>query len=407
MALTLDRRRFLIGAGALMAAAAAPRLVFAAPGAAGGRDTIVSIFLRGGVDGLNVVAPYAESAYYKLRPQLALFPPDSGTDAALPLDGHFGLNPAFAAVEPLFREGKLAFVHAAGLDIASRSHAVCRDRVARADPGGGIGGNWLDRHLSAIGGPGALTSVGMGSAMPAALQGSPYATGLGGTGSFSLRPSERSGDYATSWSRLFGVAPQLGAVSRSAFEAASAIAAIDAAPQAPEMSADYPQTPFGRQLRQVARLIKSNAGLEVACLELGGWDHHDRGQSRLALLLAELGTALAAFDADLGAGMAAVDVVVLSEFGRRAAENASLGTDHGSGGLMMLLGGGVAGGQVYTLWPGLGAAQLRDGGLAPTIDTRTVLGELLVKRRRDSRLDQVFPGFKPQPFVGAFRAFAA
>ena len=151
-------------------------------------------------------------------------------------------------------------------------------------------------------------------------------------------------------------------------------------------------------------MIKADIGLEVASLELPGWDHHDREAPRLAALLQELGGALAAFDADLGARMAGVDVVALTEFGRRAAQNASLGTDHGCGGLMLLLGGGVAGGQVYTLWPGLRSSQLRDGDLDVTIDYRTVLSELLVKRLGNGRVDAVFPGFAPQPFVGAFRA---
>jgi uncharacterized protein (DUF1501 family) len=296
MTTPVTRRTFLAGAGALLSAAALPRYAFAAPGALPGRDALVVIFLSGGMDGLNVVVPYGDADYLRLRPDLGLFPPDAGADATLPLDGFFGLHPDFAAVEPLFLEGKLAFVHATGLATSSRSHFESRERIARGDA---ASGNWLDRHLSSVGSTGLLQSAALG-AQPVSLRGSPYALGLGeGKRTGLASSSGRGGEYASAWSSLYGAAGELGYAARTSLEAASRLAATAPALD-PEDGAVYPDTPFGRQLRRVAELIKADIGLEVASLELSGWDHHDREAPRLSALLQEFGGALAAFDADLG-----------------------------------------------------------------------------------------------------------
>ena len=150
-------------------------------------------------------------------------------------------------------------------------------------------------------------------------------------------------------------------------------------------------------------MIKADVGLEVAGIDIGGWDHHATIAQALPPLLTELAQGLVAFRNELGARMANVCVVTLTEFGRRAYQNASGGTDHGSGFCTFALGGGVVGGHVYSDWPGLRDADLFNGDLDPTTDYRTVFCELLTRRLGNSDVVSVFPEFTPGPTVGLFR----
>jgi uncharacterized protein (DUF1501 family) len=164
---------------------------------------------------------------------------------------------------------------------------------------------------------------------------------------------------------------------------------------------DYPESAFGRGLLQIAMLIKAEVGLETAAIDLGGWDtHFAQGvqEGLMPRLLAELSSGLGSFYSDLTHNMTSITIVVMTEFGRRAYENASLGTDHGHGGLMFLIGGGVNGGQVFTKWPGLSKENLiGPGDLAVTTDYRDVLGEILTGRLNNPLLDEIFPGYQPKP----------
>jgi uncharacterized protein (DUF1501 family) len=163
----------------------------------------------------------------------------------------------------------------------------------------------------------------------------------------------------------------------------------------------YPPTDFGRQLRQTAILIRLQVGLRVVALDLGGWDtHFAQGGAGgwMARLLGELAAGLAAFLDDLGPASHSVSVVVMTEFGRRARENGSLGTDHGHGSVMLLLGHTLAGGRVHTAWPGLEDGQLvGPGDLAVTRDYRDVLAELCLRRLKRASIADLFPGFTPSP----------
>ena len=170
----------------------------------------------------------------------------------------------------------------------------------------------------------------------------------------------------------------------------------------PANGAQY-QGEFGRRLQQVARLIKADVGVEVAFVDIDGWDHHSNEQQQLYPLLNQFGMSLAAFTRDMGDRMADVVLVTMSEFGRTVAENGNAGTDHGHGGVMMLLGGPVRGGSVYGNWPGLEPEQLFENrDLAVTTDFRDVLGEL-VRDHLGQKTDKVFPGYAGDKALGLLR----
>jgi uncharacterized protein (DUF1501 family) len=402
----LSRRELFQTAGlAGLAAASAPRLVLGA-NAARPRDTLVMVFLRGGMDSLNVLVPYGDGDYYRHRPNIAIPPPGGGEHSALALDGFFALNPKLQVLEQSFRAGSLAWVAATGMKTGSRSHFECQDRIERgyADASAGPLNGWLDRHLEAIGNSGTFQAAAVGGGVPVSLRGAAPSIGFKTIEAFQLGGGAGAEATIAVLSGLYEDDSVLSQTAQLALNSVSQLAAANPAQYATADGAVYPATRFGGQLREVAQLIKSNIGLEVACLDLHGWDHHDREAARMDPLLEDLAGALSAFETDLGALMAGVTIVAMTEFGRRVAENASQGTDHGTASAMLLMGGGVAGGQVYTLWPGLKDSELDQGDLDVTIDYRSVLSELLVKRLGNKRLDLVFPGFRPQPFVGAFRS---
>lgn len=402
--MSLTRRDFLKCVPAAAIPLAMPRLSFGATGAA--RDVLVIVFQRGGMDALNAVAPYGDADYYRLRPTLAVARPGSGTSAALDLDGFFGFNPALAPLVPLYQAGRLAVVHATGFLLGSRSHFDCQDFMERAAlNSAGVSSGWLNRHLEAVGVTETFEAVGVGKALQLALRGNARAVGIDTFAGFTVKTtSSRKSEVVDALDHLFASDSLLDVTAQRSLAAVDELAAANPSQYAAANGAAYPNTAFGSQMHSIAQLIKADVGLSVACVDIGGWDHHDNEANQLTPLLDELGKSLAAFDTDLGAAMSGVTVVTLTEFGRRAAQNASGGTDHGSGYAMLLLGGGVAGRNVYRNWPGLRDDQLFRGDLAITTDYRSVLSEVLVKRLGGSDLARVFPGFVQQPFVNALVA---
>lgn len=199
------------------------------------------------------------------------------------------------------------------------------------------------------------------------------------------------------------------AAASGSFEAIDLLSRTDPLSYAPRAGVDYPATPFGRGLRQIAQLVKADVGMEIAFTEIGGWDTHlaqGAGTGQLANRLTEFGRGLRAFYDDLGDAMEDVLVVTMSEFGRTVAENGSGGTDHGHGNCMLVMGGATAGGQVIGAWPGLEPEQLyqrRD--LAITTDFRDVFAEVATRHLGASHLEPVFPGHElsPSNFPGVIR----
>ncbi|HEX5323811.1 MAG TPA: DUF1501 domain-containing protein [Capsulimonadaceae bacterium] len=378
-------------------------------------DVLVSIFLRGGADGLNVVVPYADEDYFRFRPTLALrAPKDNGdaTDRVIDLDGFFGLHPALAPLLPLYQAGQMAIVHACGSGDQTRSHfeamATVERGIARET---GPASGWLARHLQSAPwqSESPLRAVAIGEIVPQTLSGAPSATTLHTVTDLGLHiPTTVAGSaLRQSLSDLYapardGKGQGLRASGREALSVLQTLESITPASYRPSYGATYPKDDLGNGLSQVALLMKCGIGLEAACLDHVGYDTHvaqGRGQGLLASQLQSLASGLAAFAADLGPERwARTCVVVLSEFGRRVEENSGGGTDHGRAGVMFVLGGGAAGGKVHGEWPTLAPANLEGpGDLHVTTDYRAVLAEVISKRLRNPNIAAVFPSFTPQP----------
>ena len=367
------------------------------------RKTLITIFQRGAVDGLNMVVPYGERAYYELRPSLAIPGPRSGgAEAAIDLDGFFGLHPSLAPFKSLWDAKRLAIVEAAGSPDNTRSHFDAQDYMESGTPGRkSTADGWLNRLLQSQPRAGAspFRAVSLTRSLPRALQGRAPALAVTNLADFTIRAGQYSSSVQGGFEAIYdqGVADVLSGTGRETFEAVNFLKKVNPAQYRPENGAQYPRGPFGNSLLQIAQLIKAGVGLEVAFTESGGWDTHvNQGGARgqLALRLQEFGAGLGALVRDLGARMDDVVILTMSEFGRTARENGNRGTDHGHANAMFVIGNGVRGGKVYGEWPGLKSDQLHEGrDLALTTDFRDVLGELARKHLGSSDLQTIFPGY--------------
>ncbi len=384
-----------------------PRMAFRDTKSAGSRgDVLIVIAQRGGMDGLSAVVPYADGGvYYDKRPTIAIRPPNSSggaeDDTAIDLDGHFGLHPALRPLKDVYDAKQLAVIHAAGSPDPSRSHFDAMDYMERGTPGDRMTSNgWINRHLESAAWQNAspFRAVGIGSMIQTSLSGIVPALSLQSIADFHL--NGRQDQLIAMQKTLAGLynasapASALGTQANEVFSTIALLGKLAASEYTPEHNATYPETEFGAGLKQIAQLIKAEVGLEVACVDSGGWDTHDNETPQIAAALGELGQGLRALHDDLGPSMANVTVVTMSEFGRRIEENASHGTDHGHGNVMFVMGGGVNGG-LHTHWPGLQPDQLDNGDLAITTDYRDVLAEIVTLRLLNPALGAIFPGFTP------------
>jgi len=390
----LTRRRLITGLGAAGALAVAdaglPRMAFAAGPPAG--DLIVSVFLRGAMDGLSAVVPYADADYHASRPGVRV-----PANLVQKLDAQFGLHPSLAPLMTAWRRGHLAVVHAVGSPHPTRSHFDAQDFMERGVPGDAtVSTGWLGRHLATRASRSTLRAVAVGGNVQLSLRGPVPAVALKRIADFTLVAEDAKRTVLeTSLDRLYaGLSHPMGSTGVSTVGATRRLRALARTSYRPASGAKYPESELGRQLTEVARLAKARVGLEAVCVDANGWDTHDAMGSaksgRMAALLADLGQSLAALYADL-AGLRGVTVVVMSEFGRRVAENGSGGTDHGHGGVMLVLGSGIRGRRVYGRWPGLAPSQLDRGDLRVTTDYRDVLAEVLLARAGGTSIASVFP----------------
>ncbi len=376
---------------------------------------LVTIFLRGGLDGLSAVSPYAEDAYHRSRPTLGFSSPKAGLNAAgraIDLDGFFGLHPSLAPILPLYRDGQLAIVHACGSGDQTLSHfdaMATMERGLARDSSTGASSGWLARHLNSAPATHStpLRAAALGDVMPQSLAGATGASVFQSVDDLKISlPFGQQNDTVENAVRQ-SFAQFSGAPARQSglqnLNVLKRLASLSPHAYRPANGAAYPTDDLGGALRQIAMLHKSNLGLEAACVDHQGYDTHvaqGGPQGILASRLSSLARALEAFRADLGGDYwPLTTVVVQSEFGRRVEENSGLGTDHGRGGVMMVLGGtGISGGRVYGKWPGLSADKLDpDGNLIVTTDYRNVLSEVLVKRCGNRDATSVFPGLSYQP----------
>ena len=373
------------------------------------KKVLVAIFQRGAVDGLNMVVPYGEKRYYEIRPNIAIPAPGSGPagECAVDLDGFFGLHPALAPLKPIYDSGKLAIVDAAGSPDPTRSHFDAQDYMESGTPGrkATLDG-WLNRALvPEVGKKSPLRAVSLGSSLARTVRGSNDALAISNLGDFQIRDAKTSSSFENMYAGT--VDRVLHGTARETFDAVRIVQDVEKTAYQPANGAVYPAGRFGQSMQQIARLIKSNVGLEVAFADMGGWDTHVNEVGAkptvgpLANLLGEFGQSLAAFYNDLGDLMQDVTVVTMSEFGRTAKENGNRGTDHGHANAMFVLGGDIQGGKVHGVWPGLGADQLYEGrDLNVTTDFRDVLAELTVKHMGNQRVAAVFPGYAEPRFRG-------
>jgi uncharacterized protein (DUF1501 family) len=399
----LSRRGFLGAAAAASVPLWMPRVALSAPGAGGGqaRDVLIFVFLRGGTDMLSAIVPFGDAALYTARPTLAV-PPAQVTN----LDGFFGLSPALAPLHRAYVDQRLAFVHATGSTDPTRSHFDAMARIETATPNAPSAAfdGWLARHLLHVGalGAGQLRGLALGDLLPRMLSGAPASLPVSEPSAFGF-----PGDPLTATARraalegMYVRANQpLGPAAANALVTIDLLDAIDFASYLPANGASYPPSNLGGALASTAAMLKHGLDLEAVTYDYGGWDHHaNMGPltGTLATMLSDLARGLDAFELDMRASGARWTLVVQSEFGRRVAQNGSLGTDHGHGSCLFVMGDGIAGGQVIAQWPGLAPGQLDHGDLAVTRDYRDVLAEILVDRMGATNLGAIFPGFTPTP----------
>jgi uncharacterized protein (DUF1501 family) len=370
--------------------------------AGGRRKTLIAIFQRGAVDGLNVVVPYGEHAYYDQRPSIAIPKPDGGSEAAINLDGFFGLHPALAPFKPLWDSKRLAIVHACGSPDNTRSHFDAQDYMESGTPGvKSTTDGWLNRYLQVK--PDSEKSlfraVSMTQTMPRVMQGKAPTLAISNLADFNIRAGQSSAALQGGFEAIYDqtVNDVLHGTGKETFEAINYLKQVNPGQYKPENGATYPNTPFGNALRQTAQLIKGGVGLEVAFADIGGWDTHvneGNQQGQLSNLLRQFSSAIAALYIDLGARMDDVVILTMSEFGRTVRENGNRGTDHGHANAMFVVGNSIRGGKVYGDWPGLKNDQLYEGrDLALTTDFRDVFGEIAYKHLGAANLKSIFPGY--------------
>lgn len=367
------------------------------PGRPAARRTLVCLFQRGAVDGLSMLVPHGDELYYRERPRIAI-PRSQVVD----LDGHFGLHPRLAVLKPFWDAGSLAVVPAVGSPDGTRSHFDAQDYMESGTPGvKSTTDGWANRYCQNAkehtDTP--FRAVAFGPQLPRIMAGTAPALAIDDLRTFGVGGRSGASDKLTRAFEALYEGSATGLLATSAEESFEAIRMLkEANPQAQgtEHGAEYPRGRLGDSLRQIAQLIKAGLGLEIAFADMGGWDTHvnqgsDQGQ--LALRLAELGQALAAFATDLGERMRDVCVLTMSEFGRTVRENGTGGTDHGHGTAMLVLGGTVAGKRVVGRWPGLsGEARYEGRDVAVTTDFRDLFGEILTRHLGARDLSAVFPG---------------
>ncbi len=409
------RRSFMKGGAlALFGLGSIPRFLLRTAYAEG-RGTrpkiLIAIFQRGAVDGLSMIVPHGDPAYYSSRGSIAIARPARNTsDTTIDLDGLFGLHPALEPLKALWDDRRLAVVHACGSPDTTRSHFDAQDYMESGTPGmKSTPDGWLARGLEALPSKGAsaFRAVAMGAQLPRILRGNASAIAMTAVSAFDVRQDMAQGMGGVNAKRGFesmyeqGVRDLLYGTGRETFEAVKMLKAADPQRFQPENGAQYPRGRFGESLRQIAQLIKAEVGLEVAFADSGGWDTHvaqgnEKGQ--LAFRLKEFAEGLAALQRDLGERMADVIVLTMSEFGRTVRENGNRGTDHGHATAMLVLGGSIKGGKVHGHWPGLRQDQLFDGrDLAVTTDFRNLFAEVAVRHLGVPATAPLFPGFPTNP----------
>jgi uncharacterized protein (DUF1501 family) len=364
--------------------------------------TLIHVFLRGGADTLNLLVPFADDRYYRLRPGLAI-----PAKEAIQISDRYALHPMLRPLESAYKEGRLGAVQSVGVDNTSGSHFECQDQMEHGDSmhGTPAGGGWLGRFLRLNGGnsSSALSAVAIGTVLPESLRGAPAVSVLERIDDIAIKAAkgDDSAKVMQALKAMYGAeVTMLGQRGVETLDLFQRVAALQGKAEAPEHGAVYPKEGFGEGLREIARLIKARLGVRVACIDLGGWDTHffqGNATGQQAEKIQTLAAGLAALELDLTGHRDRYTVMVTTEFGRRIYENASLGTDHGRGFAFMALGDKVKGGQVLGTWPIQAEEDLNvntpgPGGLHAETDYRRVFAEVLRGCFPGAEVGKVFPG---------------
>ncbi|MGH7471794.1 MAG: DUF1501 domain-containing protein [Longimicrobiales bacterium] len=440
----MERRVFVkSGALALLALGMPPefitRSLLAETRAAARKKTLICIFQRGAVDGLNMVVPFGDKSYFSDRRSIAIqAPARATTGGALDLNGFFGLHPALQPLRDLYTRNEMAIVHAVGSPHPTRSHFDAQDFMETGTPGvKSTRDGWLNRvlagtphdcadctgrtldnrqahaadhtsgQLAMASGVSALRGISLGAETPRALRGKYPTLSIPDLDTFGVAGG-RDASMENAFTRTYGTEAGtiIGNAADGAFEAMQILKRANLTQYRPASGVEYPAGEFGRSLRQIAQLIKAGVGVEIAFVDIGGWDTHQAqggDQGQLANRFRELSRGIRALYDDLGDRMDDVVLLTMSEFGRTVRENGTGGTDHGHATCMMVMGGPVAGGKVYGEWPGLAREQLYEGrDLAVTTDFRDLFAEVVQKHLGAKELGKVFPGYvvNPEKFRG-------
>jgi len=394
----ITRRYFLkSGSVALASFAATPSFLMRTAlaqtdaGHAADRPILVAIFQRGAADGISMVVPFGDKHYSTVRPQIAIPEPARSEERAIDLDGFFGLHPSLGSLKPIYDAGHLAVVHAVGSPDSTRSHFDAQDYMESGSPGNkSLSDGWLNRYLQATPSTAAtpFRAVALGATLPRTLAGSAPTVAMQRAADFGLRAGQATPEIEAMFADMY----------KDTFAAVKKLRSVNPQQYTPAAGVQYPNSAFGQALLQIAQLVKSNVGMQVAFADIGGLDTHaNQGAARgqLANRLKEFGDGIASFYRDLGDGIRNVVIVTMTEFGRAIHQNGSGGTDHGHASSLFVLGGPVKGGKVYGQWPGLAPEQLYEGrDLALTTDFRTVFSEVLIGHMGATDLRKIFPGFK-------------
>ena len=433
--MSVSRRQFVVGCSSAIAAMAGARLgnmVFAAepqatpayktflPMMSSQEEIFIMVFLRGGCDSLSLLSPFDDGNYVTARGGTADNWNSLAVKSPIVIDpkndtysksSSFGLHPNAAPLKELYDAGKLALVHACGLNDDTRSHFDAMDFIERGTPGDkNTPTGWLTRHVELLSrSTGLLPTISAGSAAPSSLLSYNEGVVLSDLNSYGVSGPygySNSGNPAMlqSLTRLYNGDSTFVDAGKRALEVINAIQALKNQnggkdlSYTPEANITYPDGGLSGSFKLLAQIIKLNMGLKIATVDYGGWDTHDNQGTNggyYAGKVSELARSLYAFYNDLPNHRNRVTIAVMSEFGRRLGKNAGNGTDHGHGGMMMVLGGNVNGGRMYGEWPGLSEAQLdQKQDLRITTDYRAVLGEIVAQRLGNPKLSTVFPGLK-------------
>jgi uncharacterized protein (DUF1501 family) len=398
---TISRRYFLKSTGVALASyAAMPSFLLRTAmaqkdaGRSKNHPIVIAIFQRGAADGISMVVPFGDKHYYELRPQIAIPAPARNNDAtAIDLDGFFGLHPALGSIKPIFDDNHLAIVHAVGSPDNTRSHFDAQDYMESGVPGSkAFPDGWLNRYLERNPEPQAspFRAVAISPTLPRCLTGTAQAVAMRRIADFGIRGGAETGDIEELFADMY----------KDTFDAVKLLHNATSRQYTPADGAQYPNSGFGQALQQIAQLIKSDVGLEVAFTDVTGWDTHanqGNAQGRLANRLKDFSDGLAALYRDLNDRIENIVIMTMTEFGRAMHQNGSGGTDHGHASCLFIAGGPVKGGRVYGKWPGLAQEQLHEGrDLALTTDFRSVFSEVLTTHMAVNDLSPIFPNFTRQ-----------